>query len=70
MYQKKSCKITDIHVGDNGFDKERLKEDLYPTNLHIYTKNEHVAIIEMPTYTVKEQSKKALSLITTIQKVS
>ena len=40
MYQKKSCKITDIHVGDNGFDKERLKKALYPTNLHIYTNRE------------------------------
>ena len=54
MYESRGFQITDIH-GDNEFDVKSLHEFLQPIVLHIYGREEHVAIIERSNRSTKER---------------
>ena len=53
-YQSRGFDISDIHA-DNKFSSKKLEEEILPTILHVYAKEEHVGFIENAIKTVKER---------------
>ena len=51
-YQSRGFDISDIHA-DNKFSSKKLEEEILPTILHVYAKEEHVGFIENAIKTVK-----------------
>ena len=54
MYEARGFTVTSIHDG-NDFDIKTIKKLLLPALVHIYGRNEHVALKERSTRTVKNK---------------
>ena len=54
MYKHRGFDVTTMH-GDGEFDIEQLKEDIAPTEMIVYGKDQHVPIVERSIRTIKER---------------